>query len=85
MGLKMVLFGIILGGISGNFNKDHPLYGLYTFKRGFGGVVEELIGEFDLVISPFYYFLYNRSLKIYNFIKKLKNNSIHTVIFLLPG
>ncbi len=71
-GLKNGFIRYNFGGISGNFNKDHPLYGLYTFKRGFGGVVEELIGEFDLVISPFYYFLYNRSLKIYNFIKKLK-------------
>ncbi len=46
-------------GITGNFtNKEDEMYGLYEFKRGFGGHVEEYIGEFDLVISPFLYHLY---------------------------
>ena len=28
-------------------------YGVYEFKKGFGGRVVEYIGEFDLIISPF--------------------------------
>lgn len=43
-------------GISGDLSPDHPLYGLYRFKRGFGGEFTEFIGEFDLVIHrPLYY------------------------------
>ena len=59
-------------GITGNFSKDNPLLGLYLFKRGFGGRVVELIGEFDLVINKFWYFAYNISFKLYHTIKNLK-------------
>lgn len=61
-------------GITGDFNPKNPLYGLYLFKRGYGGKVVELIGEFDLVISKFWYFVYNVSFKLYHFIKNIKNN-----------
>lgn len=59
-------------GITGNFNKDNPLLGLYLFKRGFGGKVVELIGEFDLVISKFWYHVYNIAFKAYHGLKNLK-------------
>lgn len=41
-------------GISGNFEDetDH-LYGLYRFKKGFGGQVDALAGEFDFIYKPF--------------------------------
>lgn len=42
-------------GISGIFNKDDISYGVYDFKKSFGGVVEEYIGDFDLKISSYYY------------------------------
>lgn len=45
-------------GISGNLDPDHHLYGLYRFKRGFNGDFVEYIGEFDLVVSKFYYHLW---------------------------
>jgi lipid II:glycine glycyltransferase (peptidoglycan interpeptide bridge formation enzyme) len=40
-------------GISGNLvdEEDH-LYGLYRFKRGFNGQVDELAGEFDFLYKP---------------------------------
>ena len=58
-------------GISGDFkDKSDELYGLYDFKRGFGGNVEEYIGEFDLVINKFMYFLYKYGFKFYKMIKK---------------
>lgn len=41
-------------GISGNFNPKDVDYGIYDFKRGFGGVVEELIGEYELPITSDY-------------------------------
>lgn len=58
-------------GISGDFkNKKNELYGLYDFKRGFGGNVEEYLGEFDLVISPLKFKLYKLLFKIYKSAKK---------------
>ncbi|MDE6284409.1 MAG: aminoacyltransferase, partial [Bacilli bacterium] len=47
------------GGISGDFTPGTPNYGVYEFKKGFGGFVIEYIGEFNLVIHPFYSGLYN--------------------------
>lgn len=44
-------------GITGNFDKDDKDYGIYEFKTGFNGYVEELIGEYHLPISPVYYIM----------------------------
>ena len=61
-------------GIDGNFDKNNnEMYGIYEFKRGFGGNVEEFIGEFDLVISKFMYFIYKVAFKFYKGIKNIKN------------
>lgn len=44
---------------------NHPKdYGIYEFKRGFNGQVEELIGEFELPISWHYY--------LFKFIHKIR-------------
>ncbi len=59
-------------GIDGDFSKDNPMYGVYEFKKGFGGKVVELIGEFDLVINKFDYDLYKAAFKIYRNIKRHK-------------
>lgn len=45
-------------GVSGDLSEDNPLYGLYRFKKGFNGTFTEFVGEFDLVFSPFYYWLW---------------------------
>lgn len=59
-------------GISGNFEKENnDMYGVYEFKRGFGGRVVELIGEFDLIISKPKYYLYKFMFKTYKMIKKI--------------
>lgn len=59
-------------GISGNFEKENnDMYGVYEFKRGFGGRVVELIGEFDLIISKPKYCLYNFMFKTYKIVKKI--------------
>jgi len=52
-------------GISDNFSKGSKDYGIYEFKKGFGGYVEELIGPFEIGVSKHY--------KIYNYLRKLKN------------
>lgn len=59
-------------GITGDFNETNEYYGLYDFKRGFGGQVVELIGEFDLIISKYKMTVYNTALKVYPFLKKIK-------------
>lgn len=60
-------------GITGDFRKENPLYGLYLFKKSFGGHVVELIGEYDLVVSKFWYTVYNLAFKIYHKLKNIKN------------
>ena len=56
-------------GISGNFQKENnPLYGVYEFKRGFGGNVVEYIGQFTLPVTKFNTF-YNCLSKIRSIIK----------------
>ena len=59
-------------GITGDFNPKNPLYGLYLFKKGYGGKVVELIGEFDLVISKFWYAQNKIAFKVYHFLKNRK-------------
>jgi len=49
-------------GISGNFDKKDKNYGVYEFKKGFGGNVEELIGDFYLSTNVIY--------KLYKFISR---------------
>lgn len=52
-------------GIPEDINTHPKDYGIYEFKRGFNGYVEELIGEYELPIKPHYYLL--------KLIHKLKN------------
>lgn len=60
-------------GISGDFsNKKDEMYGLYDFKRGFGGVVDEYIGEFDLVISKPMYHFYHFAFAVYGKLKSIR-------------
>jgi lipid II:glycine glycyltransferase (peptidoglycan interpeptide bridge formation enzyme) len=58
-------------GISGDFNPENPLYGLYRFKKGFNGDLIEFAGEFDLIYSPVYYHLWNNVEPLY---KKLRHS-----------
>ena len=60
-------------GITGDFRKENPLYGLYLFKKSFGGHVVELIGEYDLVVSTFWYNAYKLAFKLYHALKQIKN------------
>lgn len=60
-------------GINGYFTKENnPMYGVYEFKKGFGGEVHELVGEFDLAINPLKFKLYNLVFNLYHKLKKLK-------------
>jgi len=39
-------------GIPAHPTKDNPLYGVYNFKSGFGGVEEQYVGALDLPLAP---------------------------------
>ncbi|MEG2311337.1 MAG: peptidoglycan bridge formation glycyltransferase FemA/FemB family protein, partial [Bacilli bacterium] len=56
-------------GTIGNDNKCNSGYGIHLFKRRLGGDKLEYIGEFDLILNKFLYFLYK---KIYSKLKHRK-------------
>lgn len=60
-------------GITGVFDEKNPLFGLYSFKRDFGGQVVELFGEFDLIINKPFFILYKIAFKSYKILKEIKN------------
>ena len=39
-------------GVSGDLSEDNPLYGLYLFKKGFGGQLTEFCGELEIIYRP---------------------------------
>ena len=47
-------------GISGNLVESDPMYGVYQFKRGFPGTVEELAGDFILPVDKLKYTIYKK-------------------------
>ncbi len=60
-------------GISGDTeNEDDHLYGLYRFKRGFNGCVDELPGEFDRVYRPLAAKLVKHAVRLNAVLRKLK-------------
>lgn len=64
-------------GISGKTDESDPLYGLYRFKKGFGGDFTEFIGEFDYVISPLGYFAWTKLLPQFKKFKKRLRQKKH--------
>lgn len=61
-------------GISGDLTESGHMYGLYRFKRGFNGQVDELCGEFDYTYKPFAAKLVDRALSLNASLRKLKRS-----------
>ena len=62
-----------LRGVSGVVDENHPQYGLYRFKKGFGAEFTEFIGEVYIPYKPLKYNLYKFSEKTFRTIRgKLK-------------
>ena len=79
LNFKMIKYGLKHGyekynfyGITGEFNEDSEMFGLFDFKRGFNATVEELVGEFTLITDKFFYRVYNLMFAVYRKLKKLK-------------
>ncbi len=64
-------------GISGKTDESDHLYGLYRFKKGFGGEFTEFIGEFDYVIDPIGYFAWTKLLPQFKKFKKKLRSKKH--------
>lgn len=62
-------------GVSGDLNPDHPLYGLYRFKDGFGAQLVEYVGEYDLPLSKGGYAVWNKSLAVHQWYRKRKKKN----------
>lgn len=45
--------------------ESSPLQGLHEFKRQFGGRYIEFVGEFNMVLRPFWFFIYEKALPFY--------------------
>lgn len=41
-----------LHGVSGYVSPDHPMYGVYRFKKGFNGDFCEFFGQFTMIYKP---------------------------------
>ncbi len=59
-------------GVSGVVDENHPQYGLYRFKKGFGATFTEFIGEIYIPFKPFTYSLYKFSEKTFRNLRGLK-------------
>ena len=56
-------------GVPSDISENSPLYGLYRFKVGFGGNYTKFVGEYNLVYSKFWCYLFE---KLINFKTKIK-------------
>ena len=57
-------------GVSGDISEDNPLYGLYRFKKGFGGDFTEFVGEMDLVLNKCIYVLLEKGTSLFKDLRK---------------
>ncbi|MBI5788299.1 MAG: peptidoglycan bridge formation glycyltransferase FemA/FemB family protein [Candidatus Schekmanbacteria bacterium] len=64
-----------LGGTPGyNLDKKHPNYGVWFFKKRFGGDYVEFFGDYDLVVNRPLYQLYQKILPAYKRTVKIFKN-----------
>ena len=59
-------------GVSGVVDENHPQYGLYRFKQGFGATFTEFIGEVYMPFKPLTYKLYKFSEKAFRTLRQMK-------------
>ena len=64
-------------GVSGVVDKNHPQYGLYRFKQGFGATFTEFIGEIYIPYKPIKYALYKFSEKAFRTLRQIKRKIMH--------
>ena len=60
-------------GTIGDLSKNNPRLGLHEFKKKFGGDYVELMGEWDYITNPLFYFVFTKLVPIYR--KMVRNKS----------
>ena len=66
-----------LRGVSGVVDENHPQYGLYRFKQGFGATFTEFIGEIYIPFKPITYKLYRFAEKTFRTLRQLKRKILN--------
>ena len=61
-------------GVPGDVSKDHPLYGLYRFKKGFSGTYTKFSGLFVHSFLPMSGFLIERAMKLRRWIRSFRKS-----------
>lgn len=61
-------------GVSGILDETQPIYGLYRFKKGFNGSLDELAGEFDYMFKPVMAKLVDRAIDLNAALRRVKNS-----------
>lgn len=51
-----------LWGAPDSFDQSDPMWGVFRFKQGLGGLVNRTIGAYDLPIRPLFYKVYTEFL-----------------------
>ena len=59
-------------GVSGVVDENHPQYGIYRYKKGFGAKFTEFIGEVYMPYKPITYKLYRFSEKLFRTLRQIK-------------
>lgn len=59
-------------GVSGVVDENHPQYGLYRFKKGFGATFTEFIGEIYIPFKPLKFKMYKFSEKTFRTLRQIK-------------
>ncbi|MEG0900021.1 MAG: peptidoglycan bridge formation glycyltransferase FemA/FemB family protein [Oscillospiraceae bacterium] len=65
-------------GVSGDLTDEtRPIYGLYRFKKGFNGQLDEYAGEFDYIYKPFMKKMVDLGVKVNKKLRKIKKSLKH--------
>lgn len=59
-------------GVPGELTEDNPLYGLYRFKKGFGGTYTKFTGLYIRRYRPFFARCFERALKYFRILRARK-------------
>jgi lipid II:glycine glycyltransferase (peptidoglycan interpeptide bridge formation enzyme) len=59
-------------GVSGNLDEGHNLYGLYKFKSGFGGQIDEAAGEFNYYDMPLRAWMIDKAIGLWEWLRSLR-------------
>ncbi|MBU0687494.1 MAG: peptidoglycan bridge formation glycyltransferase FemA/FemB family protein [Candidatus Margulisbacteria bacterium] len=60
-----------LWGVPSNPTPDHPLFGVYRFKKGFGGKLVKNVGMCDLPLNSFLYHAFDRGVSLWKNVRSL--------------